>query len=60
MGRLLAGKRRTIEIRVTDRGMRLVRRMRERFHESPLLKLSARVRDGRAHGTDYVAIDRVR
>jgi hypothetical protein len=49
-----------IEVRVTRRGMRLVRRMRERFHEGPLLKLSARVGDGRAHGTDYVAIDRVR
>ena len=55
-----AGKRRTIEVRVTDRGMRLVRRMRERVHEGPLLELSARVRDGRAHGTGHVAIDRVR
>jgi hypothetical protein len=52
---LPAGTRRTIEVRLTDRGMRLVRRFRV-----PFFVLAARVRDGRAHGTSGVAVIGVR
>lgn len=49
-----AGRRRTIEVRLTDRGMRRVRRQRR---DVPFFALSARVRDGRAHGVQGVVVD---
>ena len=54
------GARRTIEVRLTARALRHVRRARERFHDAPFFRLSARVRDGRAHGVQGVVVDRVR
>jgi hypothetical protein len=57
--RLAPGTRRTIEVRLTDRGMRRVRRA-QRHHTEAFFRLSARVRDGRAHGTLGVLVDRVR
>ena len=55
--RVAADTRGTVAVRLTDRGMR---RVRERLHDVPFLSLSARVRDGRAHGTDGVVVARVR
>lgn len=57
---LTAGAHRTIEVRLTDRGIRHVRRRRERFHDVATFDLSARVRDGRAHGAQGVVVARVR
>jgi hypothetical protein len=57
--RLAPGTRRTVEVRLTDRGMRRVRRARRR-HDIAVFDLSARVRDGRAHGTSAVAVERLR
>jgi hypothetical protein len=57
---LPAGAHRTIEVRLTDRGIRHVRRRRERFHDVATFDLSARVRDGRAHGAQGVVVARVR
>ena len=57
---LPAGAHRTIEVRLTDRALRHVRRQRERFHDVAFFNLSAQVRDGRAHGVQGVVVARVR
>ena len=56
---LAPGTRRTVRIRLTDRGARHVRRQRRR-EGIAVLGLSARVRDGRVHGTGAVVVARVR
>lgn len=57
---LPAGAHRTIEVRLTNRALRHVRRQRERFHDIAFFDLSAQVRDGRAHGVQGVVVARVR
>ena len=54
---LPAGSMRTVAIRLTDRGVRRVRAARRR-HDVAIFGLSARVADGRAHGTGSVVVAR--
>ena len=56
---LAPGTRRTLRVRLTDRGMRQARRQRRR-EGIAYFGLSARVRDGRAHGTSGLLVARVR
>jgi hypothetical protein len=56
---LASGTARTLDVRLSARGMRRVR-MRMRSRDTPFPALSARVRDGRAYGVRGVVIDRVR